>query len=145
MKAYRFRLDSVLRVRQLQERAAAQRLAVAVRELQDARAELASARRSLAGLAAPAGRVTAGMVQWTQAQSDRMSERTRQRSAEVETAEELARQATGDWGTAQQRMATLERLDERHLALWRTEFDRSEGVALDDLTTARRSVEDGAR
>lgn len=145
MKAYRFRLDSVLRVRQLQERAAAQRLAVAVRELQDARAELASARRSLAGLAAPAGRVTAGMVQWTQAQSDRMSERARQRSAEVETAEELARQATGDWGTAQQRMATLERLDERHLALWRTEFDRSEGVALDDLTTARRSVEDGAR
>jgi flagellar FliJ protein len=145
VKAYRFRLDSVLRVRQLQERAAAQRLAVAVRELQDARAELASARRSLAGLAAPAGRVTAGTVQWTQAQSDRMSEQARQRAAEVETAGELARQATGDWGTAQQRMATLERLDERHLALWRTEFDRSEGIALDDLTTARRSVEDGAR
>jgi flagellar protein FliJ len=145
VKAYRFRLDSVLRVRQLQERAAAQRLAVAVRELQDARAELASARRSLAGLAAPAGRVTGGTVQWTQAQSDRMSERARQRADEVETAEELARQATGAWGTAQQRMATLERLDERHLALWRTEFDRSEGVALDDLTTSRRSVEDGAR
>jgi flagellar protein FliJ len=145
VKAYRFRLDSVLRVRQLQERAAAQRLAVAVRELQCARAELASARRALAGLAAPTGRLSAGTVQWTQAQSDRMSERARQRADEMVTAEELARQATQAWGTAQQRMATLERLDERHLALWRTEFDRSEGLALDDLTTARQSAEDGAR
>jgi flagellar export protein FliJ len=145
VKAYRFRLDSVLRVRQLQERAAAQRLAAAVRELQCARAELASARRSLAGLAAPAGRLSAGTVQWTQAQSDRMSERARQRADEVDTAEELARQATQAWGTAQQRMATLERLDERHLAMWRTEFDRSEGLALDDLTTARQSAEDGVR
>ena len=64
---------------------------------------------------------------------------------EVETAEELARLATQDWGTAEQRMATLERLDERHLALWRTEFDRSEGLALDDLTTARQSAEGGVR
>jgi flagellar FliJ protein len=145
VKAYRFRLDSVLRVRQLQERAAAQRLALAVRELQCARAELASARRALAGLAAPEGRLSAGTVQWTQAQSDRMSEGARRRADEVETAEELARLATQDWGTARQRMATLERLDERHLALWRTEFDRSEGLALDDLTTARQSAEGAGR
>ncbi len=94
-------------------------------------------------LAAPAGRLSAGTVEWTHAQSDRMSERARQRADEVETAEELARQATRAWGTAQQRTATLERLDERHLALWRTEFDRSEGLALDDLATGARSAEDG--
>jgi hypothetical protein len=60
VKAYRFRLDSVLRVRQLQERVAAQQLAVAVRELQAARAQLARARRALAGLDAPSGRHTIG-------------------------------------------------------------------------------------
>lgn len=145
MKAYRFRLDSVLRVRQLQERAAAQQLALAVRDLHRARAELASARRALAGLTAPEGRLNVGAVQWTHAQSDRMSERARQRADELEAAQQMARQATETWGTARQRTATLERLDERHLALWRTEFDRSEGVLLDDLTTARWPVGDGAR
>jgi flagellar export protein FliJ len=145
VKAYRFRLDSVLRVRQLQERVAAQQLAVAVRDLHCARAQLARARRALAGLDAPAGRLTAGAVQWTHAQSDRMSETARQSADEVETAGEVARQATQAWGSARQRTAMLERLDERHLTLWRAELDRSEAVALDDLTTGRKTREARAR
>ncbi len=145
MKAYRFRLDSVLRVRQLQERVATQQLAVALRELHCARAELACARRSLEGMAAPAGRLTIGAVQWTHAQSGRMSEAARERAGEVEAAEEAARQATQAWGSARQRTATLERLDERHLALWRREFDRSESVVLDELATRRTAAAIGPR
>ncbi len=145
MKAYRFRLDSVLRVRQLQERVAAQQLAVAVRDLHGARAELTRARRSLEGLAAPAGRLTVGAVEWTHAQSDRMSERARRSADQVEAAEEAARLATQAWGNARQCTAMLERLDERHLALWRTELDRSEAVELDDLSTGRKTGEGGPR
>jgi flagellar export protein FliJ len=141
VKAYRFRLESVLRVRQLQEQAAAQRLALAVRALHDARAELARARRSLETLAAPAGRLTAGAVEWAHEQSDRMAENARDKADEVQAAAEATRQARDLWGSARQRMATLERLDERHLALWRTEFDRSEAMVLDDLATRRTSVE----
>jgi flagellar export protein FliJ len=137
VKAYRFRLESVLRVRQLQERAAAQRLALAVRALHDAQAELLGARRALESLTAPAGRLSAGEVEWAHEQSDRMAERTRQRADDVGEAEEATRQARELWGSARQRTATLERLDARHLALWRTEFDRSEAVALDDLATRR--------
>lgn len=144
MKAYRFRLDSVLRVRQLQERVATQQLAVALRELHCARAELACVRRSLEGLAAPSGRLTIGAVQWTHAQSSRMSEAARQRADIVDAAEEAARQATQAWGSARQRTATLERLDERHLALWRREFDRSEGVVLDELATRRTAAAIGS-
>jgi flagellar export protein FliJ len=143
VKAYRFRLDSVLRVRQLQERVAAQQLAVAVRDLQQARTELARARRSLAGLAAPTGRHTVGAAQWVHAQSGRMSERACTCAEEVEAAAEAARQATQAWGSARQRTAMLERLDERHVALWRAELDRSEAVALDDLATGRKSGEGG--
>jgi flagellar export protein FliJ len=145
VKAYRFRLDSVLRVRHLQERVAAQQLGVAVRDLHRARTELTRARRSLEGLAAPAGRLTVGAVQWTHAQSDRMSERARQSADEVEAAEEVARQATHAWGSARQRTAMLERLYERHLALWRAELNRSEAVELDDLTTGRKTGAGGAR
>ncbi len=139
MKAYRFRLDSVLRVRQLQERVAAQQLAVAVRDLHCARAQLARARRALAGLDAPAGRLTIGAVQWTHAQSDRMSETARQSADEVEKAGEAARRATQAWGSARQRTAMLERLDERHLRRWQDEFERSEAVVLDDLATGRKT------
>jgi flagellar export protein FliJ len=141
VRAYRFRLDSVLRVRQLQERVAAQQLAVAVRDLHSARAELACARRSLAGLAAPSGRLTVGEVHWVHAQSGRMSERACTCAAEVDAAAEVARQATQAWGSARQRTAMLERLDERHMALWRSELDRSEAVALDDLATGRKGGE----
>ena len=78
MKAYRFRLDSVLRVRQLQERVAAQQLAVAVRDLHCARDRAA---RVLADPSKvwlpPRARLTVGAVEWTHAQSDRMSERAR--------------------------------------------------------------------
>jgi flagellar export protein FliJ len=145
VKAYRFRLDSVLRVRRLQERVAAQQLAVAARDLHCARAQLARARRALAGLDAPSGRLTMGSVQWTHAQSDRMSETARQSADEVETAGEAARQATAAWGTARQRTAMLERLDERQLALWQAELSRSEVVVLDDLTTGRKAREGRTR
>jgi flagellar biosynthesis chaperone FliJ len=68
-----------------------------------------------------------------------MSETARQSADEVQKAGEAARQATQAWGSARQRTAMLERLDERHLTLWRAELDRSEAVALDDLTSGRRT------
>jgi flagellar export protein FliJ len=141
VKAYRFRLDSVLRVRQLQERAAAQQLAVAARELHAAEAGLARARGALDGLRAPSGRLGADAVHWTQAQSDRMSDTARRRTEQVEAAAAVARQAKEAWGGARQQTATLERLDERHVAVWRAELDRSEVAELDDLTTARAARE----
>lgn len=137
MRAYRFRLDSVLRVRALQQRVAAQQLAVAAGELHRARAELDQALRSLSALSAPTGHLTAHAVHWSQAQSERMSGTASERSVDVATAEEAARQATQVWGRARQRTVALERLDERHFALWQTDFDRAEIFVLDELTTAR--------
>jgi flagellar protein FliJ len=143
MKAYRFRLDSVLRVRRLQERVATQQLAAAVRELDYAQTESARARRSLESMAAPAGRLTVGALQWAHAQSTRMSETASERAEAVEVAAEAARQANEAWGSAKQRTATLERLDERHVALWRIELERNEAAVLDDLATRRTAGEGG--
>jgi flagellar protein FliJ len=142
VKSYRFRLDAVLRVRRLQERVTTQQLAAAFRDLDRAQSESALARRSLEAMDAPAGRVTIGAFEWAQAQSTRMSETARERADAVESAAEAARQANEAWGSARQRTATLERLDERHAALWQKEFEHSEAAILDDLTT-RRTVGDG--
>ena len=143
MKAYRFRLDSVLRVRRLQERVAMQQLAEARRALDEAQSESARARRSLEDAAAPVGRLTIGAFEWSHEQSTRLSDASRARAEAAEAAAEAARQADALWGTAKRRTATLERLDERHLALWRRELDRSEAAELDDLAT-RRAAGDGA-
>ena len=144
MKAYRFRLESVLRVRRLQERAATQQLAEAVRALRHAQSESARARRSLEGAAAPAGRLTIGAIEWGHAQSTRLSETAHERAEAAEAAAEVARRANGAWGTAKRRTATLERLDERHVALWREEMDRNEAAELDDLATRRRPGDGGS-
>jgi flagellar export protein FliJ len=145
VRAYRFRLESVLRVRQLQERVAAQQLAVAVRELHGARSELACARHALACYPAPVGRLSVGDVRWAHAQSDRMSERARRGAEAAQAAEELARQATQAWGSARQRTAVLERLDERQVASWRAELLRTEADALDDMAIGRTGGEERAQ
>jgi len=143
VKAYRFRLDSVLRVRRLQEQAATMRLAASVRALHHAQSESARARHSLEDMTAPAGRLTIGAFRWGEAQSARMSETARERAEAVEAAAASARQANEAWGSARQRTATLERLDERHVALWQRELDRSEAAVLDDLATGRSAREGG--
>ena len=144
VKAYRFRLDSVLRVRQLQERVAAQQLAVAVRDLHGARAELTRARRSLEGLAAPGQ--AHGWRGGVDPRPIRSDVRTGAPRAPTRWRPQKRRHA---WprrhGNARQCTAMLERLDERHLALWRTELDRSEAVELDDLSTGRKTGEGGPR
>jgi flagellar export protein FliJ len=143
VKAYRFRLESVLRVRLLQERVAMQQLAEARRALHNAQSESARARRSLEDEAAPVGRLTIGAFEWSHEQSTRLADASRARAEAAEAAAEAARQADAVWGTAKRRTATLERLDERHLALWRRELDRSEAAELDDLAT-KRTAADGA-
>ena len=74
MKAYRFRLESVLRVRRLQERVATQQLAEAVRALHHAQSEAACARRSLEDAAAPVGLLTIGAFEWSHEQATRLSD-----------------------------------------------------------------------
>ena len=64
MKAFRFRLEPVARVREHQERAAAQRLAVAVRDLALARAACTEARAAADRLAYPRGRTDAAALLW---------------------------------------------------------------------------------
>ena len=145
MKAYRFRLDSVLRVRRLQEQAATQQLAASVRALHHAKSESARARRSLEDMTAPpAGSRSEHSDGHTHSRPGCLRRRG-ERAEAVETAAETAREANMAWGRARQRTATLERLDERHVALWRKELDRSEAAVLDDLATGGRARRGGRR
>jgi flagellar FliJ protein len=143
VRAYRFRLAGVARVRAVQERVAAQQLAVANRDLHHAREARRCAAVALDRLAWPAGPTTPAALQWTADQSDRLASTLRRRTDEAETAEVIAGDAARAWTSARQRGAALERLEVRQRAEWRAEADRLEAGELDELTLARFAREEG--
>ena len=145
MKAYRFRLDSVLRVRRLQERAATQQLAVAVRD--------AAPRPGRVGPGAPFARRHGRTRRPAHDRSVRSGptrsrpgcpRRRAERAEAVEAAAEAARQANAGVGERPAADGNARETRRAPVALWRAEFDRSEAAELDDLTTRRTGREGGA-
>jgi flagellar export protein FliJ len=139
VKAYRFRLDGVLRVREVREQLAAHALAGATRELRHAEAALARSRRQLDGLEAPRGQITLGDVEWVLDQADRMTEELRGRTEAVDVAGQSVADARRSWQAARAQCAVLERLDARHRAVWEEGVFRAEAKEIDDLAALQYS------
>ena len=137
MKAYRFRLAGVAHIRQAQEDAAANVLALANLDLRRAEADRRHAMAVREGLHHPTGTVTPEAIAWIQDQAERASEEIRRCTELVERAHDAVVSARQQWLEARQRCAVLERLDERQRADWQKEFDRLESVELDDLASVR--------
>lgn len=136
-KRFRFRLDTVLRVRRIQEEQARARVMVANRAVALAGAEVDERVTRYAALARPAGVQTyaeaeatmfrldagAGAVEWARGEHVRAVGQAR---------EELAR-----WAEAEQRVRALERLHERARHDHATEVRRAEDRLTDELATTR--------
>jgi flagellar biosynthesis chaperone FliJ len=144
VRAFRFRLEAVARVRDLQERAAAQGLASAVRDQRAAHARLAETRSVARGLTLPDGRAPMGAVQWTLDQSARTAELLRRDNARLAAAAQRADQARISWTEAERRCRALSRLEERRRDRWQRDADRALGAELDDMAAARRGTRRGS-
>ena len=137
MKAYRFRLATVARIRALEERVAADRFRVAQRDLRQARDSARAAWNALAALEAPPGVHEMAAFVWLGDQADRLSEQVRVCREKVVEAESACAEARAAWDVAVRRSGVLERLGEQGLARWRSEALREEAAELDDLSLAR--------
>jgi flagellar export protein FliJ len=138
VKAYRFRLGSVARVRALEERVARERLMVALRDVRHAEEAAEAAQCALEALAMPEGTVTAADLVWLGEQAERLSDALaarRRALADAVSTRETARLA---WGASAKRAEVLERLDEQARAQWLADMLRQEGAELDDLAMVRR-------
>lgn len=145
MKAYRFRLAGVAHIRQAQEQAAANSLALAnlaLRRAESAR-EHAIAERN--NLRLPEGTVSVDAFSWLQDQAERATEEVARRTHVVLEARAAVDDARRQWVEARQRTAVLERLDDRQRALWQQEFDRSEATEMDDMASMRFVRQGAAR
>ena len=137
MKRYRFRLDTVLRVRQVEEERARGQLALANREMAEADA-LLEARidhygdvpRTEVALPVSAYLATRDRQEW--AARAVVAAGTARLVAEAQVAVRR-----DEWSAAASRVAALERLDERRRDEHRLEAQRQEGLEVDDIVVAR--------
>lgn len=140
MKRFRFRLESVLALRALAERAARERFGAARRRAAEALDSLQAAVReriALAeGLAAARGasfrpsEQAAGLV--ALAQAGRAEQEAGRRHAEALAAAERVRE---EWLAARRRLQVVERLQERARRAHREAAEKSEQALLDELAS----------
>lgn len=140
MKAYRFSLSTVLRIRALEERLARERLLVAQRALRHALEEHRVATARLGGLGASRALTTIEEVRWLGDQAQRLRDEIQLRHEGVLEASRVRDEAGAAWTVARKRAGALERLEVEHQARWRDESQRLEVAELDELGNARHRV-----
>jgi hypothetical protein len=145
VKAYRFRLASVARIRAIEERLCRDRLMTSLRDLRRARESEHAAKVAMAAFEAPTGEITIGEVIWAGDQAERLAESVRARHQAVTVAEAASIEARRAWNAAAKRSGVLDRLDEQARARWRDEVMRAESAELDDLANGRHGLAGAGR
>jgi flagellar export protein FliJ len=140
VKAFRFRLATVARIRALEERVAADRFMVAHRILRQEQESARAAETALATLQAPQGVIPMAALTWVGDQAERLGDTVRVCAENVAVAESARAEARRSWDVAVRRSRVLERLGEQELARWRSETLREEAAELDDLSLARHRL-----
>ncbi|UDY37183.1 flagellar export protein FliJ [Dermatobacter hominis] len=149
--AYRFRLETVLRVRRIQEERARAEL-LAARTAEHAATTEHDRRGAVLDAARAAGLPDGSRLQWTAARDhhERLASAVEAARAAEVAAADLTSRSLAHWESAAADLKGLERLDERHRAEWRAEQERTEQKRLDEGAAARardrrRTTDDGGR
>ena len=133
------RIDTVVRVRRIQEQLASAEVARTRMDLARAEAAERDARELVGAIAASAGydpvNVTS-LLAWRQKLDGGMRETERRADVTVH-ANHHADLAVLDWRQAMQRLDGIERLSDKLIAAERAEEERKAGVELDDLVVMR--------
>lgn len=140
MKAYRFSLEAVMRIRSLEERIAREHLMVAQRELRYAQGECAELERAMDALTFPSQAISMGTVHWFADQATRLAEEVRASQEAVSAATSKRDEASRAWHRARKRVGALERLDLEGLVRWKDSAARYEVAELDDIANVRHGL-----
>ena len=143
MRGYRFRLQPVLRVRQLQEEQHRVELAMARRAEDEAHAATMKRRSRFAAARQAALEDTTPLAHTRRNDHQRrMLDALIASQAAEAHASDLRRRSQEDWEAAVVALRTMERLDERARAEYRLEMERLEQIDLDELATSRAGAAD---
>lgn len=137
MKAFHFRLATVGRIRDLEERLAREKLVVSLSELRCAQAASIAAHDTLRAMTPASGTMSANDLLWRDTQRERVAESLRISDARVAAAQGAVVDAKTLWSTAKKRAQVLERLKQSSIAKWREASLLDEHAQSDDLVNAR--------
>ena len=139
MKRFRFRLEQVLRVRRLQEDLARAALQLANREARAA-ADTVNARiEAYSAAARPEGAQSYDTFNQMQTHLDYAAAAITAARAVYAQALGVVDERRAEWAAARQRVAALERLEERRRDEYAIEARRAEDRLVDDLVVARHA------
>lgn len=136
MKAYRFRLAVLDRVRRIEEDTARQSLAQAVVTRQREVARLDAARLTYLAAGGPPDGPASSMAAW-RAGAERAAAHVIHCEQGLAGAEQVLAVARARVVGARRAVTALERLDERQRAAWRQEMARAEQAELDEVGAGR--------
>jgi flagellar export protein FliJ len=139
LKRFRFRLEQVLRVRRIQEDMARGALMLANREARAAADQVNARIAEYAAASRPSGAQTYEAFNRMQARLDNAAGAITMARAVYQQALEVVEGRRAEWAAAQQRVAALERLEERRRDEYAIEFRRAEDRLVDDLVVARHA------
>jgi flagellar protein FliJ len=137
MKKFAFRLESVLRIRRLQEDQVRTRLMAANRDVQVARARVEARQSRYDTLPRPMGVHDHDSMERAWFTLDAAAGAIRFAHEEQVIAEQAADAIRIEWVEARRRTEVLERLRERARDEWAVETRRAEDRAVDELVVAR--------
>lgn len=139
MKRYRFSLEPVLRARRAQEEVARQSLAAANHHLRRARSRREAALEAYRTVTSSALRGPGDRDAFLDDRSRqlRLAEALEEASKLVVQCENEAASRHSAWVLAGQRVASLERLDERRRSEWSYSEAKAEMASVDDIVNAR--------
>lgn len=137
MRRYRFRLESVLRLRRAEEGQARDALAAANAELRAALGARDAEARRYAGLPRPLGTMTPEVLRSEHATTTLAAATLAGAQQAVSAAAARTAEAQLAWSAAAQRVSVLERLDERRRLEHAEDLRHEEITELDDLVTSR--------
>jgi flagellar export protein FliJ len=136
MKRYRFELETVLRVRRVQEEAAGFALAHANRDLQRAVLDHRVALARYESLQLGHGPLDLDSFRRDRDKAERLAGAVESAWTNVQVATDEVATRHAQWSTAAQRVAALEHLDERRRAEWLVDEQRAEMAAIDESAIA---------
>jgi flagellar export protein FliJ len=141
MKRFSFRLESVLRVRRIQEEQVRARLLQANRDVQLATERVVTRQARYDSLDRPLGTMDHDALERSWFTLDAAAGAVRHAHDQRIDAEIRATEVRHEWVEAKQRTEVLERLRERAHDDWLVDVRRDEDRAVDDLVVARHRLQ----
>ncbi len=137
MRRYRFRLETISRIRDLEEHIAREKVMRAQYELHKANAMRDECADELRRFQIPSGVASISDLAWIGMQGERLGNSLAMAQEDVEKKDKACMEVKREWSERKKRASALVRLKARTRGEWKEEVLREEAGQLDEIATVR--------